>query len=77
MCPLARRKGLSAGAICTVDGTLVKGTQKGTATEDESLPEKAKNNVWRALDISLDAVRALTQEADSVVVRPTTRQEPE
>ncbi|WP_435346190.1 nucleoside phosphorylase [Haloarchaeobius sp. HRN-SO-5] len=58
---LARRKGLSAGAICTVDGNLVKGTQKGTDTEDEELPEKAKNNVGRAIDISLEAVRALTR----------------
>ncbi|WP_440988855.1 nucleoside phosphorylase [Haloarchaeobius baliensis] len=56
---LARRKGLAAGAICTVDGNLVKGTQKGTDTEDEELPEKAKNNVGRAIDISLEAVRAL------------------
>jgi uridine phosphorylase len=56
---LARRKGLAAGAICTVDGNLVKGTQKGTATEDDELPEKAKNNVGRAIGISLEAVRAL------------------
>ncbi|MFC4407276.1 nucleoside phosphorylase [Haloarchaeobius iranensis] len=58
---LARRKGLAAGAICTVDGNLVKGTQKGTDTEDEELPEKAKNNVGRAIDISLEAVRALQE----------------
>ncbi|WP_257298281.1 nucleoside phosphorylase [Haloarchaeobius sp. FL176] len=58
---LARRKGLAAGAICTVDGNLVKGTQKGTETEDEELPEKAKNNVGRAIDISLEAVRALRE----------------
>jgi len=51
---LARRKGLSAGAICTVDGNLVEGTQKGE-TDDEELPEKAKNNVERAIDIALDA----------------------
>ena len=58
---LARRKGLAAGAICTVDGNLVKGTQKGTETEDDELPEKAKNNVGRAIDISLEAVRALKE----------------
>ncbi len=52
---LARRKGLRAGAICTVDGNLVKGTQKGTDTEDDELPEKAKNNVARAIDIALEA----------------------
>jgi uridine phosphorylase len=55
---LARRKGMRAGAICTVDGNLVKGTQKGE-TEGEELPEKAKNNVERAIRISLDAVAAL------------------
>jgi uridine phosphorylase len=52
---LARRRGLDAGAICTVDGNLVKGTQKGADSDDE-LPEKAKDNVARAIDISLDAV---------------------
>ena len=52
---LARRKGMRAGAICTVDGNLVEGTQKGE-TEDEELPEKAKNNVERAIRITLDAV---------------------
>ncbi|WP_435333720.1 nucleoside phosphorylase [Haloarchaeobius sp. TZWWS8] len=58
---LARRKGLAAGAICTVDGNLVLGTQKGTDTEDDELPEKAKNNVGRAIDISLEAVRQLKE----------------
>ncbi|WP_224448921.1 nucleoside phosphorylase [Haloprofundus salilacus] len=52
---LARRKGMRAGAICTVDGNLVKGTQKG-ADSDEELPEKAKNNVERAIAITLRAV---------------------
>ena len=55
---LARRKGLRAGAICTVDGNLVEGTQKGE-TDDEELPEKAKNNVERAIQITLDAVTNL------------------
>jgi uridine phosphorylase len=55
---LARRKGLAAGAICTVDGNLVEGTQKGE-TDDEELPEKAKNNVSRAIDITLTAVTRL------------------
>jgi uridine phosphorylase len=52
---LARRKGLRAGAICTVDGNLVEGSQKG-ADSDEELPEKAKDNVERAISITLDAV---------------------
>jgi uridine phosphorylase len=55
---LARRRGLRAGAICTVDGNLVKGTQKG-ADSDEELPEKAKNNVERAIGLTLDAVTTL------------------
>ena len=55
---LARRKGLSAGAICTVDGNLVEGTQKGE-TDGEELPEKAKNNVERAIQISLDAATGI------------------
>ena len=56
---LARRKGLRAGAICTVDGNLVEGTQKGTDVEDDELPEKAKNNVARAIDIALEATTHL------------------
>jgi uridine phosphorylase len=55
---LARRKGLRAGAICTVDGNLVEGTQKGETDADE-LPEKAKNNVERAIAISLSATTHL------------------
>ncbi|AUG46583.1 uridine phosphorylase [Haloarcula taiwanensis] len=55
---LCRRKGLRSGAICTVDGNLVEGTQKGK-TEDEELPEKAKNNVERAIEISLTAASSL------------------
>jgi uridine phosphorylase len=55
---LCRRKGLRSGAICTVDGNLVEGTQKGE-TEAEELPEKAKNNVERAIEISLTATTAL------------------
>ncbi|SEN09399.1 uridine phosphorylase [Halorientalis persicus] len=51
---LARRKGMAAGAICTVDGNLVEGTQKGE-TEADELPAKAKNNVERAIGIALDA----------------------
>ena len=55
---LARRRGMDAGAICTVDGNLVEGTQKG-ADSDEELPEKARDNVARAIRISLDAVTGL------------------
>lgn len=56
---LARRKGLRAGAICTVDGNLVEGTQKGTDTDEDELPEKAKDNVGRAIDIALEAATEL------------------
>jgi uridine phosphorylase len=55
---LARRKGMRAGAICTVDGNLVEGTQKGE-TDAEELPPKAKNNVERAIGIALDATTEL------------------
>ncbi|MFB6093902.1 MAG: nucleoside phosphorylase, partial [Halanaeroarchaeum sp.] len=55
---LARRKGLAAAAVCTVDGNLVRGTQKGTEGAEE-LPEKARNNVERAISLSLDAVASL------------------
>ncbi|UPV75108.1 nucleoside phosphorylase [Halorussus limi] len=57
---LTRRRGMRAGAICTVDGNLVEGTQKGE-TEDDELPEKAKNNVERAIRITLDAVVDLAE----------------
>ena len=56
---LARRKGLRAGAICTVDGNLVAGTQKGATDEAEELPEAARNNVERAIAIALEATRSL------------------
>ena len=55
---LARRNGMRAGAICTVDGNLVEGTQKGE-TEDDELPAKAKNNVERAIEIALETTLAL------------------
>ena len=55
---LARRKGMQAGAICTVDGNLVEGTQKG-ADGDEELPPKARNNVERAITITLEAATTL------------------
>lgn len=56
---LARRKGLTAGAICTVDGNLVEGTQKGE-TEDEELPQQAQDNVERAIRIALEAGATLS-----------------
>jgi uridine phosphorylase len=57
---LARRKGLRAGAVCTVDGNLVEGTQKGSgdATADE-LPPKARDNVDRMIGLALSAVATL------------------
>ena len=55
---LARRKGLEAGAICTVDGNLVEGTQKGE-TDDAELPPKARDNVERAIGIALTAAATL------------------
>lgn len=55
---LARRKGLRAGAICTVDGNLVRGTQKGE-TDAEELPEKAHDNISRTIELSLSAAAGL------------------
>jgi uridine phosphorylase len=55
---LARRKGLRAGALCTVDGNLVAGTQKGE-TDDEELPEAARDNVDRAIEMALAATTRL------------------
>ncbi|MFB6360496.1 MAG: nucleoside phosphorylase [Halobacteriales archaeon] len=55
---LARRNGLRAGAICTVDGNLVEGTQKGE-TEDEELPAKAHDNVERMITLGLEAATTL------------------
>jgi uridine phosphorylase len=55
---LARRKGLRAGAICTVDGNLVEGTQKGETDEGE-LPPKARDNVERMIGIGLSAATRL------------------
>ncbi|PSQ60573.1 uridine phosphorylase [Halobacteriales archaeon SW_7_71_33] len=55
---VARRTGLRSGAICTVDGNLVEGTQKGE-TDGEELPEAARNNVERAIRIALEAARDL------------------
>ena len=57
---LARRKDLRAGAICTVDGNLVEGTQKGTGdTSEDELPPKARNNVERMIGLALDAAATL------------------
>lgn len=55
---LARRYGLEAGAICTVDGNLVAGEQKGE-TDDDELPARAQERVARAIDIALEAARRL------------------
>lgn len=55
---IARREGLQAGAICTVDGNLVAGTQKGE-TEDEELPPAARNRVDRMIATALEAVSEL------------------
>jgi uridine phosphorylase len=56
---LARRKGLAAGAICTVDGNLVRGTQKGEIADGtEELPPKARDNVERMIGLALAAAVA-------------------
>jgi uridine phosphorylase len=52
---LARRRELEAGAILAVDGNLVAGEQKGETEEDE-LPEEAKQGVEREVRVALEAV---------------------
>ena len=57
---VARRKGLAAGAVCTVDGNLVEGTQKGSGdTSEDELPPKARDNVERMIGLALDAAATL------------------
>lgn len=56
---LARRNGCRAGAICTVDGNLVKGTQKGETDTDQELPEASDRAVDVAIDTALSAAREL------------------
>ena len=58
---LARRHGCGAGAICTVDGNLVAGEQKGE-TDDEELPAGARDAIDDAIDIALDAAASLHGE---------------
>lgn len=55
---LARRHGLAAGAILTVDGNLVEGTKKGE-TEDEELPDDAQATIDIAIETALEAANAL------------------
>ena len=52
---LARRRELEAGAILAVDGNLVAGEQKGETEEDE-LPEEAKEGVEREVRVALEGV---------------------
>ncbi|MDY6780894.1 MAG: nucleoside phosphorylase [Halobacteria archaeon] len=56
---LARRRNIEAGAVVTVDGNLVEGTQKGEggidADEDEELPEDAQEGVEKEIRIALGA----------------------
>ena len=55
---LARRAGLAAGAICTIDGNLVRGAQKGE-TDEEELPEETSNTIEVAITIALEAAARL------------------
>ncbi len=56
---IARRYGRRSGAICTVDGNLVRGTQKGETTGDQELPEASDEAIDSAIDIALTAVTSL------------------
>lgn len=55
---LARRNGAEAGAICTVDGNLVEGTQKGE-TDEVELPPGTDEGIEVAIDIALEAASSL------------------
>lgn len=56
---LARRHGLRAGAICTVDGNLVEGTKKGETDDDTELPAAADSAIDRAIETALSATTRL------------------
>lgn len=56
---LARRNGAAAGAICTVDGNLVEGTQKGESDRDQELPEASDAAIDAAIDAALAAATML------------------
>lgn len=53
---LGRRRGLETGAIVSIDGNLVAGTQKGEGDHEEELPEAADQAVGDAINIALDAI---------------------
>lgn len=56
---VARRHGCAAGAICTIDGNLVAGTQKGASVDETELPEGARDAVGVAISAALDAAASL------------------
>lgn len=56
---LARRSDAAAGAICTVDGNLVEGTQKGESDRDQELPAASDAAIDAAIDTALDAATRL------------------
>ena len=56
---LARRYGRRAGAICTVDGNLVRGTQKGETEDEQELPDASDAAIDSAIDIALESARRL------------------
>lgn len=56
---LARRNDAAAGAICTVDGNLVEGTQKGASDRDQELPEASDAAIDAAIDAALTAATEL------------------
>lgn len=56
---LARRHDAKAGAICTVDGNLVEGTQKGESDREQELPEASDAAIDAAIDVALEASTTL------------------
>ncbi|HII52098.1 MAG TPA: nucleoside phosphorylase [Halobacteriales archaeon] len=51
---LARRLGIEAGSILTVDGNLVEGSKKGE-TEGGEFPKKIRDRIQEMGQIALDA----------------------
>lgn len=58
---IARRNDARAGAICTVDGNLVRGTQKGASDEEGELPSASDAAIDAAIEIALEAAADLSR----------------
>ncbi len=77
---LARRRGMDAGAICTADGNLVAGTQKGADSDEEprrrrttsAAPSTSRSTPSRRCSAPTDPGCAATTRPTTATTRPTT-----